>query len=83
MLSRPPGTDQGKSDNMDIVLLPPSLFVAAARVQDNMLKMKVKEAQRKQSEEMELWCDTYEVCKLPEGYAREGRLAVPSGLVLQ
>ena len=32
---------------------------------------------------MELWCDTQGVCKLPEGYAKEGRLAVPSGLVLQ
>ena len=48
-----------------------------------MLKTKVKEAQKKQKEEMELWCDTQGVRKLPEGYAKEGRLAVPSGLVLQ
>ena len=82
MLSRPPGTDQGKSDNTDIILLPPSLFIATTKVQDNMLKTKVKEAQQTQSEEMELWCDTHEVRKLPEGYAKEGRLVVPSGLVL-
>ena len=83
MLSRPPGTDQGKSDNTNIVLLPPSLFVTTAKVQDDMLKTKVKEAQQKQHKEMELWCDTHRVHKLPEGYAREGRLVVPSGLVLQ
>ena len=64
------------------MLLPPSLFVATTRVQDDMLKTKVKEAQQKHSEEMELWCNTQGVRKLPEGYAREGRLAVPSGLVL-
>ena len=48
-----------------------------------MLKTKVKEAQKKQKEEMELWCDTQGVHKLPEGYTKEGRLAVPSGLVLR
>ena len=32
---------------------------------------------------MELWCDTQGVHKLPEGYAKEWRLAVPSGLVLR
>ena len=30
MLPRPPGTDQGKLDNTDIVLLPPSLFITTA-----------------------------------------------------
>ena len=83
MLSRPPGADQGKQDNKDIVLLPPSLFIATAKVQDDMLRTKVKEAQKKQNEEMELWCDTHKVCKLPEGYTKEGRLAVPLGLVLR
>ena len=83
MLSQPPGVDQGKQDNENIVLLPPSLFVATATVQDDMLKTKVKEVQKKQKEEMELWCNTQGVRKLPEGYAKEGRLAVPSGLVLQ
>ena len=82
MLSRPPGTDQGKSDNTDIILLPPSLFVTTTKVQDDMLKMKIKEAQQKQSEEMELWCDIHGVRKLPEGYVKEGRFTVPSGLVL-
>ena len=83
MLSRPPGADQGKQDNMDIVLLPPSLFIATAKAQDDMLKVKVKETQQKQKTEMELWCDTHGVHKLPEGYTKEWRLAVPSGLVLR
>ena len=83
MLSRLPGVDQGKQDNMDIVLLPPSLFIATAAAQDDMLKVKVKEVQWKQTAEMELWCDTYRVHKLPEGYAKEWRLAVPLGLVLR
>ena len=81
MLSRPPGVDQGKQDNMDIVLLPPSLFITTAEVQDDMLRAKVKEVQKKQTAKMELWCDTHGVHKLPEGYAKEWRLAVPSGLV--
>ena len=68
---------------MDIVLLPPSLFIATAAVQDDILRAKVKEAQQKQTAEMELWCDTQGVRKLPEGYAKGWRLAVPSGLVLR
>ena len=82
MLSRPPGADQGKQDNHNIVLLPPSMFIATANVQDDMLKEKVKRMQQKQKAEIELWCNTQGVQKLPEGYAKEGRLAVPSGLVL-
>ena len=83
MLSQLLGTDQGKQDNTDIVLLPPSMFIATTEVQDNMLKTKVKRAQLRQKEEMEFWCDTHGVCKLPEGYIQGWRLAVPSGLVLQ
>ena len=82
MLSQLPGTDQGKQDNTDIVLLPPSLFITTTKVQDDMLKAKVKRAQLKQKEEMELWCDTHGVHKLPKGYAQGWRLAVPSSLVL-
>ena len=61
MLSRLPGVDQGKQDNMDILLLPPSLFITTAKAQDDMLKAKVKEMQWKQKEEMELWCNTHRV----------------------
>ena len=32
---------------------------------------------------MELWCNTHGVHKLPEGYVKGWRLAVPSGLVLR
>ena len=83
MLSRPPRVDQGKQDNNDIILLPPSMFIAMANVQDDMLKEKVKGMQQKQKAEMESWCDTQGVQRLPEGYAKEGRLVVPSGLVLR
>ena len=83
MLSRLPGANQGKQDNMDIVLLPLSLFIATTKVQDDMLKAKVKGVQLKQREEMELWCDTHRVHKLPKGYVQGWRLAVPSGLVLR
>ena len=71
MLSRPPGVDQGKQDNTDIILLPPAMFIATTNTQDNMLKAKVKEAQQKQKGGMELWCDTQEVRKLPKGYTKE------------
>ena len=83
MLLRPPGTDQGKQDNIDIILLPPLMFIATTTTQDNMLKTKVKEVQQKQRAEMELWCNTQGVRKLPKGYAKEWRLAVPSRLVLR
>ena len=83
MLSRLPRVDQGKQDNTDIVLLPPSMFVMMANAQDDMLKEKVIEMQQKHRAEMELWCDTQGFRKLPEGYAKEGRLAVPLGLVLR
>ena len=58
------------------------MFIATANAQDDMLKEKVKEKQQRHRAEMELWCDTQGVRKLPEGYTKEGRLAVPSGLVL-
>ena len=83
MLSRPPGVDQGKQDNANIVLLPLSLFIATTTTQDDVLKAKVKGAQQKQRGEMEIWCNTQGVCKLPKGYAKEWRLAVPSRLVLR
>ena len=83
MLSRPPRVDQGKQDNTNIILLPPSMFVTTANTQDDMLKEKGKKMQQKHRAEMELWCNTQGVRKLPEGYAKEGRLVVPSGLVLR
>ena len=82
MLSRPPGVDQGKWDKTDIVLLPLSMFIATSIVQDDLLWAKVKAAQQKQKGEMQSWCDMQGVRKLPEGYAKEWRLAMPSGLVL-
>ena len=77
MLLRPPGVDQGKQDNAYIVLLPLSMFIVTSITQDDMLQAKVKTVQQKQKGEMELWCDTQGVHKLPEGYAKEWRLAVP------
>ena len=83
MLSRPPGADCRKDDNTNIVLLPPSMFITTTNAKDNALKQRVKEAQRKQMAKMELWCNTQGVRKLPEGYAKDWKLAVPSGLVLR
>ena len=83
MLSRPPGVDQGKQDNTDIMLLPPAMFVVTTNTQEDMLKEKVKKVQWKHKAGMELWCNTQGVRKLPEGYVKEWRLAVPSGLVLR
>ena len=83
MLSRPPGTDWGEKDNADIVLLPPSLFIAATHTKDDALRKRVKEAQLKCRAKMESWCDTQNVQKLPEGYAQGWRLAIPLGLKLR
>ena len=83
MLLRPPRVDQGKHNNTDIVLLPPSMFITTTTIQGDLLRTKVKEAQQKQKGEMELWCNTQGVHKLPEGYAKEWRLAIPSRLVLR
>ena len=83
MLSRPPGADCGEKDNSDIVLLPPSMFITMTNDKGNTLKWKVQEAQQNHKVEMELWCDTQGIRKLPEGYAQGWRLAVPSRLVLR
>ena len=81
--SRPPGADHRKDNNTNVVLLPLSMFIATTNIKDNPLKQRVKDAQQKQMTEMELWCDTQGVRKLPEGYAKDWRLAVPSGMVLR
>src|SRR5580692_7732316 len=83
MLSRPPGVDRGLEDNADIVLLPSSMFISTADSETLTLKEKVLQAQNTQGSEMEHWCDTQGVRKLPEGYAKEWRLAVPAGLKLR
>ena len=72
-----------KTYNLNITLLPPSMFVAIANTQDNTLKQRVREAQQRNTAEMELWCNTQGVKKLLDGYTLEWRLAVPSGLVLR
>ena len=38
MPSRPPGADHGEKDNSDIVLLPPSMFIATTNTKDDTLK---------------------------------------------
>ena len=72
MVSRPPRVDQGKQDNTSIVLLPLSMFIVTTTTQDDMLKIKVKEAQQKQKGEMELWCDTQESASCPRDTLRNG-----------
>ena len=58
MLSRLPGADQGKEDNINIMLLPLSIFISTANAEGDILKQKVKDAQQKQKAEIELWCNT-------------------------
>ena len=83
MLSRPPEANHWKEDNTDIVLLPPSMFVTTTNTQDDALKQRVKKAQQEHKAEMESWCNSQDVRKLPEGYVQGWRLAMPSGLVLR
>ena len=59
------------------------MFIATTHTKDNALKQRVKDAHKKQTAEMELWCNTQGVRKLLEGYTKDWRLAVPSGLVLR
>ena len=82
MLSRPPRASCGQEDNSQIALLPPSMFIASAKTQEDALKLRVKEAQWRNKAEMELWCNTKGVRRLPGGYTLGWRLAVPPGLVL-
>jgi hypothetical protein len=83
MLSRPPGIDQGLEDNADIMLLPSSMFISTITPEMATLKEKVLQAQMIQRAEMEQWCNTQGVRKLPEGYMHRWRLAVPAGLKLR
>ena len=41
MLSRPPGANHGEKDNSHIALLPPSMFIAMANTQEDMLRQQV------------------------------------------
>src|SRR5580692_5980858 len=83
MLSRLPGVDQGLEDNADIVLLPSSMFISTMTSETLTLKEKLLQALATQQAEMEHWCDTQGVRKLPEGHMHRWRLVVPAGLKLR
>src|SRR5580692_6159390 len=59
------------------------MFISTTTSETSTLKEKVLQAQNTQHSEMEHWCDTQEVRKLPEGYMKGWRLAVPAGLKLR
>src|SRR5580692_4691952 len=59
------------------------MFISTTTSETSTLKEKVLQAQSTQQSEMEHWCDTQEVRKLPEGYMKGWRLAVPTGLKLR
>src|SRR5580692_3801331 len=59
------------------------MFISTTTSETSTLKEKVLQAQSTQQSEMEHWCDTQEVRKLPEGYMQGWKLAVPMGLKLR
>ena len=56
------------------------MFISTTRTSNNSLKECVRKAQEDQKNKMELWCNTQNIQKLPEGYTQGWRLAVLAGL---
>src|SRR5580692_10403107 len=78
MLSRPPGADKGEHDNEAVTLIPEALFVKTAITTPSAIRSQVLTAQEQAHNEMEDWCDTQGARKLPEGYVKDNRWAVPT-----
>src|SRR5580692_8034371 len=78
MLSRPPGVDKGEHDNEAVTLIPEALFVKTAIATPSAIRSQVLAAQKDAHDEMEDWCNTQGARKLPEGYVKDNRWAVPT-----
>ena len=78
MLSWPPGVDKGKHDNEAVTLIPEELFIKTTIMTPNTIQSQVLAAQEKLQTEMEEWCNMQGVRKLPEGYVKDNKWAVPS-----
>jgi hypothetical protein len=58
MLSHPPGTDKGESDNLDMTLLPPNMFICLTLEEDleiTDLEKNIIKAQQKRSALVNHW----------------------------
>ena len=55
-LSRPPGVDQGKQDNQEVVMIPEGTFIRVANeYSTNSIKTQIIEAQNRCSKVMDQW----------------------------
>ena len=67
MLSRLPGVDKGEHNNEAVTLILEKLFVKTTIATPSTIQSQVLTAQEKAQTEMEEWCNTQGVRKLPEG----------------
>ena len=77
MLSQPPRVDKGKHNNEAVTLIPEKLFVKTTIATPSVIQSQVLVAQETAQTEMEEWCDTQGARKLPEGYVKNNKWAVP------
>ena len=78
MLSQLPRVDKGEHDNEAVTLIPEKLFIKTTIATSSTIQSQVLTVQEKAQTEMEEWCDTQGVRKLPEGYVKDNRWAVPA-----
>ena len=78
MLSWPPRVDKGEHNNEAVTLIWENLFVKTKIVTPSTIQNQVLVAQEMAWMEMEEWCNTQGVRKLPEGYVKDNRWLVPS-----
>ena len=78
MLSQLPGVDKGEHDNKVVTLIPEKLFVKTTITTLSAIQSKVLTTQEQLQIEMEEWCDTQGVRKLPEGYVKDNKWVVPT-----
>ena len=78
MLLQPPRVDKGEHDNEAVTLIPEQLFIKTTITTPSTIQSQVLIAQEKAQAKMEEWCNTQGVRKLPEGYVKDNKWAVPS-----
>ena len=78
MLSWLPGVDKGEHDNEAVTLIPEELFIKTIIATPSTIQSQVLATQEKAWTEMEEWCDMQGVRKLPKGYVKDNKWAVPT-----
>ena len=78
MLSWPPGVDKGEHDNEVVTLILEELFVRTTITTPSAIQSQVLIVQKKAQIEMEEWCNTQGVRKLPKGYVKDNKWVVPT-----